>query len=186
MEFHNKKEEDDKKEQKEQKEKNEKNIKSACKEYNTLKYKTMIMTGNNIDKTIENEKNEETINSFLLNELKEHKKQPWNKLTKTEKIKKINNYIENKLKIEHALSPSECKQTQKYMSSMIDRKKLAKNSDLEYNEETGVIDKIHVILFNIPLRKFTLNNDYKPTTKKKTKTIKKVKPDNKIENEVKP
>ena len=56
MEFHNKKEEDDKKEQKEQKEKNEKNIKSACKEYNTLKYKTMIMTGNNIDKTIENVK----------------------------------------------------------------------------------------------------------------------------------
>ena len=92
---------------------NEKNIKSACKDYNTLKYKTMIATGNNIDKKIENEANEEDVHSFLMDEMKEHKKQPWNKLTKTEKIKKINHHVKTVLKNEYNLTQNECKQNQK-------------------------------------------------------------------------
>ena len=172
----------------------EKNRKSACKDYNTLKYKTMIATGNNIDKNIENEANEQDVHSFLMNEMKEHKKQPWNKLTKTEKIKKINNYIQTTLKNEYNLTPFECKQTQKYMGALIDRKKLTKNSELIYNEENGFIETIHIILFNSNLRKFTLNKEFnsslkKKSTNQKTKTIKKVKQspaESKIENDIKP
>ena len=174
--------------------KNEKNIRSACKDYNTLKYKTMIATGNNIDKKIENEANEETVHSFLMNEMKEHKKQPWNKLTKTDKLKKINHYIQTMIKNEYNLSPIECKQTQKFMISLIDRKKLVKNSDLIYNEQSGYIEKIHIILFNSNTRKFTLNKDFNSSIKKKnniqkTKTVKKIKQsttESKIENDIKP
>ena len=173
---------------------NEKNIKSACKDYNTLKYKTMIATGNNIDKKIENEANEEDVHSFLMDEMKEHKKQPWNKLTKTEKIKKINHHVKTILKNEYNLTQNECKQTQKYISALVDRKKLTKNSELLYNEESGFIETIHIILFNSNLRKFTLNKDFSSSLKKKssnqkTKTIKKVKQptgESKIENDIKP
>lgn len=175
-------------------EKNEKNIKSACKDYNTLKYKTMIATGHNMDKKIENEANEADVHSFLMNEMNEHKKQPWNKLTKTDKIKKITQYIQTTLKDEYKLTPGECKQTQKYLIALIDRKKLTKNSELIYNAESGFIETIHIILFNSNLRKFTLNKDFNSSLKKKltnqkTKTIKKVKQptgESKIENDIKP
>ena len=40
--------------------------KQECKEYNALKYKTIILTGNNIEKKIDNETNEDTINHFLM------------------------------------------------------------------------------------------------------------------------
>ena len=43
-----------------------------CKEYNTLKYKTMIMTGQNIDTPIQNETNAEDLDSFLMNEMNEN------------------------------------------------------------------------------------------------------------------
>ena len=41
-----------------------KEVHKACKEYNSLKYKTMMMTGTNMDTKIENEASEEKINSF--------------------------------------------------------------------------------------------------------------------------
>lgn len=176
------------------KEDNNKEANKACKEYNSLKYKTMMMTGTNMDTKIENEASEETINSFLMKEMDSRKKQPWNKLTKTDKIKKIKHYIDTLLKEEYQLTSSECKQAQKYMTNLIERKKLTKNSELDYDEESGFIGTIHVLLFNTTLRKFTLNKDFKTSAKKKPnprKTIKKVKADeikedaNKIENEVK-
>ena len=49
--------------------------KQVCKEYNALKYKTMIMTGTNIEKKITNETNEQEINDFLMNEMMNNKKQ---------------------------------------------------------------------------------------------------------------
>ena len=82
------------------KEDNNKEANKACKEYNSLKYKTMMMTGTNMDTKIENEASEETINSFLMKEMDSRKKQPWNKLTKTDKIKKIKHYIDTLLKEE--------------------------------------------------------------------------------------
>lgn len=98
------------------------------------------------------------------------------------------------IKNEYNLSPIECKQTQKFMISLIDRKKLVKNSDLIYNEQSGYIEKIHIILFNSNTRKFTLNKDFNSSIKKKnniqkTKTVKKIKQsttESKIENDIKP
>ena len=147
-----------------------KEVHKACKEYNSLKYKTMMMTGTNMDTKIENEASEEKINSFLMKEMNSRKKQPWNKLTKTDKIKKIKHYIETQLKEEHHLTHSECKQAQKYMTNLIERKKLTKNSELDYDEENGFIGNIHIILFNNTMRKFTLNKDFKTSAKKKTQS----------------
>ena len=144
--------------------------KQECKEYNALKYKTMILTGNNIEKKIDNETNEDTINNFLINEMKENKKQSWNKLSKTEKIKKLNHYINNNLSEKYDLSEIEKSNTKRFILGLLDRKKLTKNNDIEYDSESGNIINIALLLFNTNNRKFTLN---KELNQKKTKTIKK-------------
>lgn len=144
--------------------------KQECKEYNALKYKTMILTGNNIEKKIDNETNEDTINHFLMNEMKENKKQSWNKLSKTEKIKKLNHYINNNLSEKYDLSEIEKSNTKRFILGLLDRKKLTKNNDIEYDSESGNVINIALLLFNSSNRKFTLN---KELNQKKTKTIKK-------------
>lgn len=138
-----------------------------CKEYQALKYKTMITTGTNIEKKIDNETNEEQLNNFLEKELKMNKKQSWNKLTKTEKIKKIKNYITSGLQNEYSLNDEELLLTKRYVLTLLDRKKLTKNHELDYNEETGEIEKINIIEFNSKSRKFTLNKSTKKVSSKK-------------------
>ena len=144
--------------------------KQECKEYNALKYKTMILTGNNIEKKIDNETNEDTINHFLMNEMKKNKKQSWNKLSKTEKIKKLNHYINDNLSEKYDLSEIEKSNTKRFILGLLDRKKLTKNNDIEYDSESGNVINIALLLFNSSNRKFTLN---KELNQKKTKTIKK-------------
>tara|TARA_B100001142_G_scaffold328958_1_gene390554 strand:- start:1956 stop:2444 length:489 start_codon:yes stop_codon:yes gene_type:complete len=154
--------------------------KQVCKEYNALKYKTMIMTGENMDKNIVNETNEATLHSFLMQERINNKKQSWNKLSKTYKIQKLQSYVNSTLKDEHELNEEECVQTMSYFKTLLERKKLHKNSDLDYDEENGEIRGIQIILFNTNNRKFTLNKEIK-TVSKKTKTVKKKSSPNKIE-----
>tara|TARA_Y100000816_G_C26089284_1_gene575350 strand:- start:179 stop:691 length:513 start_codon:yes stop_codon:yes gene_type:complete len=154
------------------------NIKNKeCKEYNTLKYKTMIMTGQNIDKPIQNETNINDLDSFLMNEMNENKKQPWNKLSKTDKINKIIHFIKNILVNKYNLTEVEKANTQRYLLTLIDRKKISKNSELDYDETTGEIVNIHSIIFNTTNRNFTLNKEFKTNSKKvnKSRTVKKIK-----------
>ena len=154
------------------------NIKNKeCKEYNTLKYKTMIMTGQNIDKPIQNETNITDLDSFLMNEMNENKKQPWNKLSKTDKINKIIHFIKNILVNKYNLTEVEKANTQRYLLTLIDRKKISKNSELDYDETTGEIVNIHSIIFNTTNRNFTLNKEFKTNSKKvnKSRTVKKIK-----------
>ena len=171
---------DDKKDEKPRKKKEE-----VCKEYNTLKYKTMIMTGQNMEKHISNETNEHDLNDFLMQERSNNKKQQWSKLSKTYKIQKLNQYVQENLRLEHSLTDEECKQTMTYMKRLLERKKLVKNSEIAYNEESGIIENIHCILFQPSQRNFTLNKETKPPPKKSKTIKKKSSPQNKIEKEIK-
>ena len=138
---------------------------SDCKEYNSLKYKTMIMTGTNIEPTMDT--NEEKINMFLSMDMEKNKKGVWSKLSKTEKVKKIKNYIKTTLLKEHNLTESEIVTANKFFSLLMDRKKLSKNNELIYNQEGGLIEGIEGLTFNVETRKFTINCD-KPASKKRT------------------
>jgi hypothetical protein len=138
---------------------------SDCKEYNSLKYKTMIMTGTNIEPTMDT--NEEKINMFLSMDMEKNKKGVWSKLSKTEKVKKIKNYIKTTLLKEHNLTETEISTATKFFSLLMDRKKLSKNNELIYNQEVGLIESIEGLTFNTETRKFTINSD-KPQIKKKT------------------
>jgi hypothetical protein len=153
-----------------------------CKEYNTLKYKTMITTGNNIDVVLKNETNETTLNNFLEKDITKNKNEVWSKLTKTEKIKKINKYIDEIMREKYDLSDEEVVQGKRFILMLLERKRLSKNNDLEYDKEKGLINNIDFIVFNKTNRKFlvnkdkmnsSLNNKSKTnTSKSKTKKIK--------------
>lgn len=142
---------------------------SDCKEYNSLKYKTMIMTGTNIESSLDT--NEEKINMFLSMDMEKNKKGVWSKLSKTEKVKKIKNYIKTTLLKEHNLTEGEVLNATKFFSLLMDRKKLSKNNELIYNQEGGLIESIEGLTFNPETRKFTINCDKPPAKKKTVKNI---------------
>ena len=142
---------------------------SDCKEYNSLKYKTMIMTGTNIESSFDT--NEEKINMFLSMDMEKNKKGVWSKLSKTEKVKKIKSYIKTTLLKEHNLTETEVLNATKFFSLLMDRKKLSKNNELIYNQEVGLIESIEGLIFNPETRKFTINCDKLPAKKKSVKNI---------------
>jgi hypothetical protein len=148
---------------------------SVCKEYNALKYKTMIMTGNNIEHNIENETNKEGLDKFLKREMENNKKQSWTKLSKTERIKKLNNYISDVLIKKHQLTDLERANLKRFMINLLDRKKMTKNNEIDYDEENGIIKDIYILDFDETTRKFSINktpiNSRKSYVSKK-KTIK--------------
>ena len=153
-----------------------------CKEYNTLKYKTMITTGNNIDVVLKNETNESTLNNFLEKDITKNKNEVWSKLTKTEKIKKINKYFDEIMREKYDLTDEEVVQGKRFLLMLLERKRLSKNNDLEYDKEKGLINNIDFIMFNKSNRKFLVNKDKinsslsnkskTNTSKSKTKKIK--------------
>ena len=168
-----------------EKAKDEKAKTPVCKEYNSLKYKTMIMTGENMEKQIMNETNEETLHSFLIQERNQNKKQAWCKLSKTYKIQKIQKFVNQSLRDKYQLSNEECSQTMTYIRQLLERKKLTKASEITYDEESGDVMQIPMICFQNQSRKFTLNKETKVPAKKSKTIKKKVQKQNKIENEVK-
>ena len=141
----------------------------------------MIMTGNNIEQKIDNETNKEELDDFLMKEMANNKKQPWSKLSKTDKIKKLNKYIVDVLKQKHDLTDIERSNLKRFMLNLLDRKKMTKNSEIDYDEETGIIKDIYIISFDQATRKFSINKTPTSSSKKSVSTKKKTmkKKDNK-------
>ena len=82
-------------------------IKEECIELKNIKYKTMLLNGNVIKETmLADTADMDTLNIFLENEKNYNITEPWSKLDKTLKFKKMLVYVE-KYKLEHLLSDSE-------------------------------------------------------------------------------
>jgi acetylglutamate synthase len=138
-----------------------------CKEFNSLKYRTLISTGTNIESTVDT--SEEAINNFLNMDIENNKKGIWSKLTKTEKTKKIKNYVNNVLKPEYNLTEEEMATATRFFTITMERKKLSKNNELTYNQDEGLIEQIGGLNFNMDTRRFTISAEL--STRKKTKKI---------------
>ena len=140
-----------------------------CKEYNSLKYRTMISTGTNID--TKPDSTEEILNNFLNMDIAQNKKAVWSKLSKTEKIKKIKTYVKDILTPEHKLTELEASNVLRLFTLMIERKKLSKNNELSYNQDDGFIEQIGGLIFNQESRKFIISMDTIPNRKKTKKIV---------------
>ena len=128
----------------------------------------MINTGTNLENNVDT--SEDTINNFLNMDIESNKKGMWSKLTKTEKIKKIKSYINDKLNPEYNLNEEEVTNTLKIFNLMSERKKLSKNTELSYNQDNGFIEQISGLTFNQDTRKFIINQESNKNSK--TKKIK--------------
>ena len=138
-----------------------------CKEFNSLKYRTLISTGTNIESTVDT--SEEAINNFLNMDIENNKRGIWSKLTKTEKTKKIKNYVNNVLKPEYNLTEEEMATATRFFTITMERKKLSKNNELTYNQDDGLIEQIGGLNFNTDTRRCTINAEL--SNRKKTKKI---------------
>lgn len=140
-----------------------------CREYNSLKYRTMILTGSPID--VKSESSEEFIHTFLSNDIENNKKGVWNKLSRTEKHRRITDFVDQNLTPLYSLDTGEKSMALKFCIMLLDSRKLSKTNDITYNKEERMIERISGLVFNPTTRKFMINLEKQKTTKKNKKDI---------------
>ena len=140
--------------------KEEKPIKhEECVELKNIKYKTMLLSGNIPKETIVTDKlshleqflENDKINNNSLND------QPWSKLDKTIKTKKILQYAEIFAE-ENVLSLLEKQTLIIFLKESLDRKKLQRIKDVDYDKTLGVIKSIPALQYTKQTKHFTLKN----------------------------
>jgi hypothetical protein len=139
----------------------------SAKDYSHLKYRTTILSGNSVE--VSSQSTEECIDQFLNNDMLLNRKGVWSKLSKTEKYKRIRDYVNIQLTEQYQLTELERETAVIFFSVLLDRKKLSKNNELVYNKDGGCIEQITGLSFNGITRKFSINSEKvvkKPKTKK--------------------
>lgn len=109
------------------------------------------------------------LDKFLENEKITNAGEPWSKLNKTTKIKKFMVFAENYKTTNH-LSEGEYNKLVTFFKECLDKKKLQKVKEVNYNKETGEIKDIPSLHHNKPMNHFTLKNLDKDKDKKNTMT----------------
>jgi len=147
-----------------------------CIELKNIKYKTMLLSGNVMKETmLADTADMDTLNLFLENEKIYNTTEPWSKLDKTLKFKKMLVFVE-KYKLEKFLSEEEKQEMIVFLRNCLDKKKLSRVKDVVYNKETGEIMDIPSLSYNKQLKHFTLKN-----MDKRVSTLKSLPTKNKIE-----
>lgn len=97
------------------------------------------------------------LEAMLETERIENDNENWSKLSKTIKIKKLLIYAE-KYKIENNLSKEDFEKLILFFKDCLDKKKLQRVKDVDYNRETGEIVNISALIHNKISNHFTLKN----------------------------
>ena len=153
---------------------------TTCNELKTLKYKSMILNGVPWPET-KSSTNLANLDKFLENEKITNSNEPWSKLDKTAKLRKLLVFAESYKEL-HNLTVEDYEHLIAFFKDCLDKKRLQRVKDVNYNKETGEIKDIPALFFNKPSNHFTLKNLDKRvstlrglTPKKKQGTIKNVK-----------
>jgi hypothetical protein len=134
----------------------ESNKNEECQELKNIKYKTMLLNGNPLKET-KSANDLSNLELFLENEKTNNSNEPWCKLNKTVKTKKIIEYIEI-YKKEKNLDEEECKLLFIFLKDSIDRKKLQRVKDVVYDKVNGIIKEIPALTYTKSNKHFTLKN----------------------------
>jgi hypothetical protein len=154
-----------------------------CIELKNIKYKTMLLSGNVIKET-KSSSDLNNLEKFLQDNKNNNQNEPWSKLDKTIKTKKILTYAEEYSK-KNNLTEQGNAELKIFLRDCLDRKKLQRVKDVEYDKTTGEIKDIPALIFNKTTNHFTLKNIDKqrvstlkslPPKKTAKSTIKNTKP----------
>jgi hypothetical protein len=129
---------------------------NECQELKNLKYKTMLLNGVPL-KEIKSSNDLSNLDKFLENEKNNNVNEPWCKLNKTVKTKKIQEYVEI-YKGQNNLNDEESDLLFSFLKDCIDRKKLQRVKDVIYDKENGTIKEIPALCYVKTSRHFTLKN----------------------------
>jgi hypothetical protein len=151
-----------------------------CQELKNIKYKTMLLQGNNKNPISSSKSVPSNIDELLEKESKLNKLEPWSKLDKTVKMSKLTIYSDN-LKKTHDLNINEIDNLKEYLSNCLDKKHLQRVKDVVYDKDTGLIKNIPILAFNNTTRKFYLKKDNKHISTVKSLAPKKKKPIKEVE-----
>lgn len=143
----------------EQEQEQEKNIRKEQSQLKAMKYKNMGIPWTNRKNTT----SLSNLEAMLETERIENDNENWSKLSKTIKIKKLLVYA-NKYKEENNLSDEDYEKLIAFFRDCLDKKKLQRVKDVDYNRETGEITNISALIHNKTSNHFTLKNIYKKVT----------------------
>tara|TARA_B100000524_G_C23449962_1_gene298479 strand:- start:60 stop:557 length:498 start_codon:yes stop_codon:yes gene_type:complete len=143
-----------------------------CQELKNIKYQTMLLTGSDKIKEPNPNSKSDYINNFLEKETNNNKKESWNKLNKTTKIKLLYDYAERSSD-QYSLSNIDIKTLKIYLKSCLDRKQLQHVKDIIYDKESQKIVSIPNLQFKD--KKFSLKR-----SERRVSTLKSLAPQRKL------
>ena len=132
------------------------NIINECQELKNIKYKTMLLNGASLSET-KSSNDLSNLEKFLEAEKINNSNEPWCKLNKTIKIKKLLEYVEVYSK-EKSLEEDEIKILTYFLRDSIDKKKLSRVKDVIYDKINGTIKEIPALTYTKTNKHFTLKN----------------------------
>lgn len=141
---------------------------TQCKDMKTLNYKNIINNGKSMSSSNTSVTSMENLDIFLNKDIENNKKAKWSKLTKTEKIKKLKNYID-KNKTKYKVEEKEYNTQIKLLLKLVDKQKQNKQNDLNYNSDEGEIENIEDLNYDTIDKTFTIIRDKNITLKKQNK-----------------
>jgi len=116
---------------------------------------------------------DEKLSEYLENEKRVNANTTWSKLNKAERLRLLDVYADS-YATDNTLLPEEVAILKSYLKQSLDRKKLQRVKDVQYDKATGSIKSIPGLTFNKQQRKFTLKrSDKKTSTLKNLPTKKK-------------
>jgi hypothetical protein len=133
-----------------------KDIVEECQELKNIKYKTMLLNGVPLQET-KAAANLSNLDKFLEEEKNNNSNEPWCKLNKTIKHKKLLEFAES-YKTSKQLNEEEGNLLVAFLKDSIDKKKLSRVKDVLYDKDTGIIKEIPALSYTKGSKHFTLKN----------------------------
>jgi hypothetical protein len=146
-------------------------VNDECQELKNIKYKTMLLNGNPLQET-KSSNDLSNLEKFLENEKNNNNNEPWCKLNKTVKTKKLIDFVDV-YKKDKNLNEEESKLLVTFLKDCIDRKKLQRVKDVSYDKSNGTIKEIPALTYIKSTKHFTLKNIDKRVSTLKSLSVKK-------------
>ena len=128
-----------------------------CIELKNIKYKTMLLNGIPIT---ESKSNNSLVHleEFLENNKCNGNNETWAKLNKTIKTRKLIVFANDIYKNKKKMTDEEVEHLIQYFKDCLNRKKLQRVKDVDYDKTTGEIKDIPALVYNKSTKHFTLKN----------------------------
>lgn len=131
-------------------------IADECQELKNIKYKTMLLNGAPLHET-KSSNDISNLEKFLEEEKINNSNEPWCKLNKTIKTKKLLEYVEV-YRNDKNLDETETKILVSFLKDSLDKKKLCRVKDVVYDKINGVVKEIPSLIYTKTNKHFTLKN----------------------------